>query len=98
MHVGTAINLFRDIPTNDACDAPLLAPVWKSTEALIWLCWVLGVVGSKGGVRFRVGRVLCCGLFLGERGGGLRWAGLEEEGGSDCRGGDDGEGYLDNVV
>jgi hypothetical protein len=26
------------------------------------------------------------------------WAGLEEEGGSVCRGGDDGEGYLDNVV
>ena len=38
--------------------------------------------------------MLCCVLFLGERGGGLRWAGLEEEGGSVCRGGDEGKVIL----
>jgi hypothetical protein len=52
-------------------------------------------------VGFRVGG--CCavlGAILGGGGGGvgLGWAGLEGEGGSVCRGGDDGEGYLDNVV
>jgi hypothetical protein len=41
----------------------------------------------------------CCSVcYFWVEGWLVDWAGLEEEGGSVCRGGDDGDGYLDNVA